>query len=44
MSSCTSLAALSVLIKLFEIDSVDDNNNVNILLEEWQVNNDIGLL
>ena len=31
-------------MKLFEIDSIDANNNDNILLQEWQVNNDNILL
>ena len=44
MSWCISLAAWSALIILLEIDSIDDNNNDNALLQKWQVNNDGSLL
>ena len=44
MSWCASLLGWSALIKLFEIDSVNDNNDDNALLQEWQVNDDSGLL
>ena len=38
-----SLPAWSVLIKLFKIDSINNNNNDNALLEKWRVNNNSDL-
>ena len=44
MICCVSLSAWSALIRLFEIDSVNDNNNNNALLSELQVNYESTLL
>ena len=44
MSWCASLVAWSILIRLFEIDNTNDNNNNNTLLQEWRVNDDSSLL
>ena len=37
MSWYASLVAWSVLIRLYKINSIDDNNNNNALLQGWQV-------
>ena len=37
------MTAWSALIKFFEIDNINNYNNNNISLGEWQVNNDDGL-
>ena len=44
MSWSASLAAWSTIIRPLEINSVSDNKKNNLLLQEWQVNNDGGLL
>ena len=41
MSWYASVTAWSALIKLLEIDNINDNNNNNTFLQEWQVN-DVG--